>query len=155
MAKNNINISVGLDIKNLKKGFDDAIKLTQGASKDTGKAADQMATNVVNAFKKIETSSSLKTASRQMFNLVAALENGGTATQKTFRDSVKEAGHLQDRIQDLNALIKVGGPAGPFIAMNNALKVGVGAMNAVQGAMALVGADSKDCLLYTSDAADE
>lgn len=147
MAKkggNNLNIVLGVDIAGLKKGFDDAVKVTQKAGGDVEKSAKAVSDSVQNAFKKIENSSSLKQASRQMFNLAASLQAGGTATEKAFRQAIREAGHLQDEIQDLNALIQVGGPAGPFIAMNNALKLGVAGMNAVQGSMALIGVESED-----------
>ena len=146
MAKkggNNLNIVLGVDIAGLKKGFDDAVKVTQKAGGDVEKSAKAVSDSVQNAFKKIENSSSLKQASRQMFNLAASLQAGGTATEKAFRQAIREAGHLQDEIQDLNALIQVGGPAGPFIAMNNALRMGVAGLNAVQGSMALMGVESE------------
>ena len=146
MAKkggNNLNIVLGVDIAGLKKGFDDAVKVTQKAGGDVEKSAKAVSDSVQTAFKKIENSSSLKQASRQMFNLAASLQAGGTATEKAFRQAIREAGHLQDEIQDLNALIQVGGPAGPFIAMNNALRMGVAGLNAVQGSMALMGVESE------------
>ena len=92
MAKrggNNLNIVLGVDINALKKGFDDAIKVTQKSGGDVGKAAKAVSEGVVNSFKKIENSSSLKAASRQMFNLAASLQAGGSATEQVFRQAIR------------------------------------------------------------------
>ena len=141
---NNLNISLGVDLSNLKKGFEDAIKITSGASKKTESEAKHMADAITAQFEKIGKQSTMRGAIRQMENLAGSMQQFGMEGTKAFNEVIKQTGRLKDEQQDLKALIQTGGPAGAFIAMNNAMKVAVGGVNAVQGAMALLGADSKE-----------
>lgn len=144
MAKNNLNISLGVDVDNLKKGFEDAIRVTQAAGKKTEQEARLMAEGIVRQLDKIGNQSTMRGAIRQMENLAGQMQRVGLEGTKAFNEVIKQTGRLKDEQQDLKALIQTGGPAGAFIAMGNAAKVAMGGVNALQGAMTLMGAEGED-----------
>lgn len=144
MAKNNLNISLGVDVDNLKKGFEDAIRVTQAAGKRTEQEARLMAEGIVKQLDKIGNQTTMRGAIRQMENLAGQIQRVGLEGTKAFNEVIKQTGRLKDEQQDLKALIQTGGPAGAFIAMGNAAKVAMGGVNALQGAMGMFGSESED-----------
>lgn len=138
--KNNLNISLGVDVDGLKKGFDDAVKVTQSKGKDIEKEAAKMALAVT---QKIE-GMSLKSQARQLENLTAKMAEAGLTGTKAFRDVARGAAQLKADIDDTKGIIDAFRPDAPFNALNATLQGGVQAFAGVQGAMALIGAEGED-----------
>jgi len=144
MAKNNLNISLGVDVSNLKKGFDEAIKITQQAAGKTEQEMKEMADAIVRQLGKIGSQSTMRGAIRQMENLAGTMSRFGMEGTAAFNEVIKQTGKLKAEQQDLKDLIDASRPDAPFKAMANALQSGAQAFAGVQGAMQLFGAESED-----------
>lgn len=147
MAKkpgNNLNISLGVDIGELKKGFADAIKIVQQSGKTSEESAKQMVDRISKQFDKLGGQTTMKGMIRQMENLGGAMQQMGLDGTKAFRDVVRGAGRLKADQDDLKGAINALRPDAPFNAMATAIKSSAQAMAGVQGAMALFGQESEE-----------
>jgi len=147
MAKkqgNNLNISLGVDIGELKKGFSDAIKVVQQSGKTTEESAKQMVDRISKQFDKLQGQTTMRGMIRQMENLGASMQQMGLDGTKAYRDVLKEAGKLKADQDDLKGRIEALRPDAPFNAMTTAIKTSAQAMAGVQGAMALFGQESEE-----------
>jgi hypothetical protein len=141
MAKKaNLNVSVNVDTSGYAKSWDEAVKITQGATKDVEKEAEKMAAKVS---KKIE-GMSIKSQARQLENLAAKMAEAGLAGTKAFTDVARSAGRLKADIDDTKGIINALRPDAPFNALNATLGAGAQAFAGVQGAMALFGGESEN-----------
>jgi len=141
MAKKaNLNVSVNVDTSGYAKSWDEAVKITQGATKDVEKEAAKMALAVS---KKIE-GMSIKSQARQLENLAAKMAEAGLAGTKAFTDVARSAGRLKADIDDTKGIINAFRPDAPFNALNATLGAGAQAFAGVQGAMALFGGESEN-----------
>ena len=84
--------------------------------------------------------SQLRTAQQE----VAALSDKFGATSQAAIDAAKRAGELKDKIGDAKALTDAFNPDAKFKALSSSLAGVAGGFAAVQGGMALFGAESKD-----------
>ena len=87
---------------------------------------------------------SLKTQLREAQAEVVALSDKFGATSKEAIEAAKRAGELRDRIGDASALTQAFNPDAKFRALTASLSGVAGGFAAVQGAMALFGAESED-----------
>lgn len=144
MAKNNLNISLGVDVSNLKKGFDEAIKITQQAAGKTEAEMKEMADAIVRQLGKIGSQSTMRGAIRQMENLAGTMSRFGMEGTAAFNEVIKQTGKLKAEQQDLKDLIDASRPDAPFKALGNALQGAAQGFAGIQGAMALFGAESEE-----------
>ena len=86
----------------------------------------------------------LKTQLRQAQNEVNALSEKFGATSKEAVNAAKKAGELKDRISDAKALTDAFNPDAKFKALTASLSGVAGGFAAYQGALGLVGIESKD-----------
>jgi hypothetical protein len=87
---------------------------------------------------------SLKKQLREAQQEVMALADKFGATSKQAVEAAKKAGELKDRIGDAKALTDAFNPDAKFKALTASLSGVAGGFGAVQGAMALFGAESED-----------
>ncbi len=141
MAKKaNLNVSVGVDTEAYRSGWDEVIKLTKGAGKETEKEAQKMVNALEKKFEKL----TMKQQIRQMENLAAKMEQVGASGTKAFSDVINKTATLKAQQQDLKDLIEASRPDAPFKALGNALQVGAQGFAGIQGAMQLFGAESEE-----------
>jgi hypothetical protein len=87
---------------------------------------------------------SLKSQLRQAQNEVTALSEKFGATSREAVNAAKKAGELKDRISDAKALTDAFNPDAKFKALTASLSGVAGGFAAYQGALGLVGIESKD-----------
>lgn len=141
---NSLNISLGVDLENLKKGFVDAIKTVKGSTGAIEQEAKDMANALVASMKKIESASTLKQASRQLDNMVGQMRAFGLQGTAAFGEVVHKAGQMKAEIDDVSGLIKASRPDAPFQALTTTLTAAAQGFAGLQGAMALFGGESED-----------
>jgi hypothetical protein len=101
--------------------------------------------NFTQNFKKTEEAAkSLKTQLREAQAEVAALSDKFGATSKEAVEASKRAADLKDRIGDAKSLTEAFNPDAKFKALSASLSGVAGGFAAYQGAMGLVGVESKD-----------
>lgn len=143
--KNNaLNLSLGVDLEGFKKGFADAIKTTQGSTASIEKEAQDMAASLVASMKKVENSTTMKQASRNLQNMVGQMHAFGLEGTKAYNEVVKAGGRLKAELDDVQQAIEAARPDAPFKALSNTLGAAAQGFAGVQGAMALFGAESEE-----------
>lgn len=146
MAKSqSLNIIIGADIENLKKGLDAAVVATQKAGKDLSGATGEAIKGMQDQFAKLAASKPSMATVRQMQNIAMTARSLGPEFQQFANDVIREAGRIKDSVGDMRAEI------GYFASDTRRLDAvlgGVqglaGAFSAVEGAAALMGIESKD-----------
>ena len=146
MAKSqSLNIIIGADIQNLKKGLDAAVVATQKAGKDLSGATGEAIKGMQDQFARLAASKPSMATVRQMQNIAMTARSLGPEFQQFANDVIKEAGRIKDSVGDMRAEI------GYFASDTRRLDAvlgGVqglaGAFSAVEGAAALMGIESKD-----------
>jgi hypothetical protein len=141
---NQLNIGLGVDLENLKKGFADAIKTTKGSTDAIEKEAKEMAASLVASMKKIESATTLKQASRQLDNMVAKMHAFGMEGTAAFNQVVAKAGDVKAQLDDVKGLIDAARPDAPFNALSTTLGAAAQGFAGLQGAMALFGNESEE-----------
>jgi len=135
-----LNVSVGVDTKAYKQGWQEIVKVTVEGGKSTEKEAEKMVNLLNQKFEKM----TMKQQIRQMENLAAKMEQMGLTGTKAFSGVINKAGELKAAQSDLKDLIEASRPDAPFKAMSNALQSSAQAFAGVQGAMTLFGGESED-----------
>ena len=146
MAKSqSLNIIIGADIENLKKGLDAAVVATQKAGKDLSGATGEAIKGMQDQFAKLAASKPSMATVRQMQNIAMTARSLGPEFQQFANEVIREAGRIKDSVGDMRAEI------GYFASDTRRLDAvlgGVqglaGAFSAVEGAAALMGIESKD-----------
>jgi hypothetical protein len=138
--KNNVNITVGVDQENLKKDWNEAFKVTQSAAKSIEKEAAEMALKVTKAIDSMSPQRQL----RALTTLSIKMNEVGMSGTKSFQQVAKAAAALKSNIGDTKAEIDALQPDAPFRAFANTAQGAANAFAGIQGAMALVGAESED-----------
>lgn len=138
--KNNLNISLGVDVDGLQKSWEKAVIVTQKSGKDLEKQAAAMAVKVTAAIDKMSTKSQV----RQLENLANKMTDMGLEGTKAFNDVIAGAGKLQAQLDDTKGMIAAMRPDAPFNALSTTLQASTQAFAGVQGAMALFGNESED-----------
>lgn len=144
MAKNNLSISLGVKLDALKKGLDDAVKILDTKSSDAEQSAKEMADAINTQLQKIGNQSTMRGAIRQMENLAGQMHVMGMEGTKAFREVIKQTGDLKAKQADLKSMIDSFNPDAPFKALSKTLQAATGLFAGFQGAMALVGDQSKE-----------
>jgi hypothetical protein len=96
------------------------------------------------ADKAIESVGSIKKAMREAQKEVQVLSDKFGATSKEAINAAKVAGELKDRIGDAKALTEAFNPDAKFKALTSSLAGVAGGFSALQGSMALFGAETED-----------
>lgn len=146
MAKSqSLNIIIGADIENLKKGLDAAVVATQKAGKDLSGVTGEAIKGMQDQFAKLAASKPSMATVRQMQNIAMTARSLGPEFQQFANEVIREAGRIKDSVGDMRAEI------GYFASDTRRLDAvlgGVqglaGAFSAVEGAAALMGIESKD-----------
>lgn len=125
--------SMGLLSKEETQVAADAQKLIQAQGKLPGEVQ-----------KSVKEFVSLRTQLSNSRNELARLIESGTATREQIRAAAAEAGHLQDRFEDVNATINAFNPDKKFQALTGILQNVAGGFTAVQGIIALTGGNSDE-----------
>ena len=87
---------------------------------------------------------SLKSQLREATQELARLQGSATASAKEIANAAKRAADLKDRIGDAKATIEAFDPDAKFKSFGQSIQGVAGAFAATQGALALVGIESKD-----------
>lgn len=141
---NQLNLGLGVNLDEFKKGFADAIKATKGSTAAIEQEAKDMAAAVVQAMKKVEGASTLKQASRALDNMVGTMHAFGLEGTKAFNEVARQAGNMKAQMDDVQGLIAASRPDAPFHALATTLTAGTQAFAGLQGAMALFGTESEE-----------
>ncbi len=142
--KSDINLSLGIDISQIQKGFDEAVKSSHGAGKKLEGEAKKQTAIIQAQMDRIGKAKTLKQANRQMENLLGTMSQFGMEGSKAFGEVLKQAGALKDKEKDIMELVDMHSTALPWKSMAKAVK---GAGQAVQmgtSAMALFGDESEE-----------
>ena len=146
MAKSqSLNIIIGADIQNLKKGLDAAVVATQKAGKDLSGATGEAIKGMQDQFARLAASKPSMATVRQMHNIAMTARSLGPEFQQFANEVIKEAGRIKDSVGDMRAEV---GYFASDTRQLDAVLGGVqglaGAFSAVEGATALMGIESKD-----------
>lgn len=146
MAKSqSLNIIIGADIENLKKGLDAAVVATQKAGKDLSGATGEAIKSMQDQFAKLASSKPSMATVRQMQQIAMTARALGPEFQQFANDVIKEAGRIKDSIGDMRAEIGYfASDTRRLDAVLGGIQGLAGAFGAVEGATALLGIESKD-----------
>ena len=146
MAKSqSLNIVIGADIENLKKGLDAAVVATQKAGKDLSGATGEAIKGMQDQFAKLASSKPSMATVRQMQNIAMTARSLGPEFQQFANDVIREAGRIKDSIGDMRAEIGYfASDTRRLDAVLGGIQGLAGAFSAVEGATALLGIESKD-----------
>jgi hypothetical protein len=146
MAKSqSLNIIIGADIQNLKKGLDAAVVATQKAGKDLSGATGEAIKGMQDQFAKLAASKPSMATVRQMQNIAMTARSLGPEFQQFANEVIKEAGRIKDSVGDMRAEIGYfASDTRRLDAVLGGIQGMAGAFSAVEGAAALMGIESKD-----------
>jgi hypothetical protein len=145
-----INIVLSADADALKKGLAEAraalsktADMAEADQKRLSTAAGKFTSQAANA-------GSLRQQQRALTNLAAAYEDMGAAGSKAFRETLKQAGSLRDRMGDLNMAIEAGHAEGKVKVFGQAMQSTIGIIAGAEGAMQLFGMKTDDAAKVTA-----
>lgn len=146
MAKSqSLNIVIGADIENLKKGLDSAIVATQKAGKELSGATGEAIKGMQQQFERLASSKPSMATVRQMQQIAMTARALGPEFQDFANDVIRSAGQIQDSIGDMRAEIKYfASDTRRLDAVLGGIQGVAGAFSAVEGATAMLGIESKD-----------
>ena len=146
MAKSqSLNIVIGADIENLKKGLDSAIVATQKAGKELSGATGEAIKGMQQQFERLASSKPSMATVRQMQQIAMTARALGPEFQDFANDVIRSAGQIQDSIGDMRAEIKYfASDTRRLDAVLGGIQGIAGAFSAVEGATAMLGIESKD-----------
>lgn len=146
MAKSqSLNIVIGADIENLKKGLDSAIVATQKAGKELSGATGEAIKGMQQQFERLASSRPSMATVRQMQQIAMTARALGPEFQDFANDVIRSAGQIQDSIGDMRAEIKYfASDTRRLDAVLGGIQGVAGAFSAVEGATAMLGIESKD-----------
>lgn len=146
MAKSqSLNIVIGADIENLKKGLDSAIVATQKAGKELSGATGEAIKGMQQQFERLASSRPSMATVRQMQQIAMTARALGPEFQDFANDVIRSAGQIQDSIGDMRAEIQYfASDTRRLDAVLGGIQGVAGAFSAVEGATAMLGIESKD-----------
>ena len=146
MAKSqSLNIVIGADIENLKKGLDSAIVATQKAGKELSGATGEAIKGMQQQFERLASSKPSMATVRQMQQIAMTARALGPEFQDFANDVIRSAGQIQDAVGDLRAEVKYfASDTRRLDAVLGGIQGVAGAFGAVEGATAMLGIESKD-----------
>lgn len=140
-----LNIVIGADIENLKKGLDSAIVATQKAGKELSGATGEAIKGMQQQFERLASSKPSMATVRQMQQIAMTARALGPEFQDFANDVIRSAGQIQDSIGDMRAEIKYfASDTRRLDAVLGGIQGVAGAFSAVEGATAMLGIESKD-----------
>jgi hypothetical protein len=145
-----INIVLSADADALKKGLAEAraalsktADMAEADQKRLSTAAGKFTSQAANA-------GSLRQQARALTNLAASYEDMGAAGSKAYRDTLKQAGALRDRMGDLSMAIDAGHAEGKVKVFGQAMQASIGIIAGAEGAMQLFGMKADDAAKVTA-----
>lgn len=145
-----INIVLSADADALKKGLAEAraalsktADMAEADQKRLSTAAGKFTSQAANA-------GSLRQQARALQNLAASYEDMGAAGSKAYRDTLKQAGALRDRMGDLSMAIDAGHAEGRVKVFGQAMQATIGIVAGAEGAMQLFGMKTEDAAKVTA-----
>lgn len=145
MAENKINIVIGADIEKLKKGFQDAVKVTGASGERIATATDAMARQIEKDFERIATASNTKRAVTQLQNLALKVQSLGPEFQDMANKIIRSAGSIKDSVGDVGAQIDYfASDTRRIDAVISGVQGLAGAFAIAEGAAALLGSENED-----------
>ncbi len=102
MAKSqSLNIVIGADIQNLKKGLDAAVVATEKAGKDMSGATGEAIKGMQDQFARLASAKPSMATVRQMQQIAMTARSLGPEFQQFANDVIREAGKIQDAVGDM------------------------------------------------------
>jgi hypothetical protein len=145
MAENKINIVIGADIEKLKKGFQDAVKITGASGERIATATDAMARQIERDFDRIATSANTKRAVTQLQNLALKVQALGPEFQGMANKIIRSAGQIKDSVGDVSAQINYfSSDTRRIDAVISGAQGIAGAFAIAEGAAALFGSENEE-----------
>ena len=146
MAKSqSLNIVIGADIENLKKGLDSAIVATQKAGKELSGATGEAIKGMQQQFERLASSKPSMATVRQMQQIAMTARALGPEFQDFANDVIRSAGQIQDAVGDMRAEVKYfSSDTRRLDSVLGGIQGVAGAFSAVEGATAMLGIESKD-----------
>lgn len=146
MAKSqSLNIVIGADIQNLKKGLDAAVVATEKAGKDMSGATGEAIKGMQDQFARLASAKPSMATVRQMQQIAMTARSLGPEFQQFANDVIREAGNIQDAVGDMRAEVKYfASDTRRLDAVLGGIQGLAGAFSAVEGATAMLGIESKD-----------
>jgi hypothetical protein len=146
MAKSqSINVVIGADINNLKKGLDAAVVATAKAGKELSGATGEAVKNMQSQFERLATQNPSMRTVRQMQQIAMTARALGPEFAQFANDVIREAGRIQDSISDTRAEVQYfASDTRRLDAVLGGLQGIAGAFSAVEGATAMLGIKSED-----------
>ena len=140
-----LNIVIGADIQNLKKGLDAAVVATQKAGKDMSGATGEAIKGMQDQFARLASAKPSMATVRQMQQIAMTARALGPEFQEFANDVIREAGKIQDAVGDMRAEVKYfASDTRRLDAVVGGIQGLAGAFSAVEGATAVLGIESKD-----------
>lgn len=145
MAENKINIVIGADIEKLKKGFQDAVKITGASGNQINTKLEATAKAIEKDFERISNSTNTKRAVTQLQNLALKVQALGPEFQDMANKIIRSAGGIKDSVQDVSAQIDYfSSDTRRIDAVVSAAQGVAGAFGIAEGAAALFGSENED-----------
>jgi len=146
MAKSqSLNIVIGADISNLKKGFDAAVVAVQKSGKMLTEDAAKSVASIQAQFDKLATGKLTGRTVQQLTNLAMEVRALGPEFATTANSMIKEAGKIKDSIGDTRAEVSYfASDTRRLDAVLGGIQGVAGAFGAVEGAAAALGIQNED-----------
>lgn len=140
-----INIVIGADIEDLKKGFSDAVKVVGTSGKKIENLNDATRQSIEDAFDKIANGQNTKRAVVQLQNLALKVAALGPEFQDQADKIVQAAGRIKDNVGDVGAQIQYfSSDTRRLDAVISGVQGIAGAFEVAQGAAALFGKEDEN-----------
>lgn len=145
MAENKINIVIGADIDGLKKGFQDAVRITGASGDKISTAMDSTVKQIEKDFNRIAASANTKRAVTQLQNLALKVQALGPEFQGMANKIIQSAGEIKDKVGDVSAQINYfSSDTRRIDAVVSGVQGIAGAFGIAEGAAALFGSENED-----------
>jgi len=145
MADKQINIVIGADIEKLKKGFQDAVKITGASGDQINSKLEATAKAIEKDFERIASSANTKRAVTQLQNLALKVQALGPEFQDMADKIIRSAGSIKDSVGDVGAQIDYfASDTRRIDAVISATQGVAGAFGVAEGAAALFGSENED-----------
>jgi hypothetical protein len=146
MAKSqSLNIVIGADISNLKKGFDAAVVAVQKSGKMLTEDAGKSVASIQAQFDKLATGKLTGRTVQQLTNLAMEVRALGPEFATTANSMIKEAGKIKDSIGDTRAEVSYfASDTRRLDAVLGGIQGVAGAFGAIEGAAAALGIQNED-----------
>ena len=145
MAEKQINIVIGADVDKLRKGFDDAVKITGASGKKISSQVQATINSIEKDFDRIANSPNTKRTVAQLQNLSLKVQELGPEFQDMANKIIQAAGKIKDKVGDAGAQITYfASDTRRIDAVISGAQGIAGAFAIAEGAAALFGNKNKD-----------